>query len=178
MEFLSMSRQEVQLHFTSNNSPRVDKVTVGAAILRYDTSGPRVLLLKRNPNEKHYPNVFEIPGGKVDAADSNIRDAIIREVIEETQLRVLDITSPLSFMTYTTEKSEKTHTGQDKIVKRNALQLSYIVTVEGTDFQVNEKEHSTGIWANRESLDQVLITPEMRGLVLEVLDSEERLFSR
>ncbi|KAK1955879.1 hypothetical protein LY78DRAFT_593188 [Colletotrichum sublineola] len=177
MEFLSMSRQEVQLHFTSNNSPRVDKVTVGAAILRYDTSGPRVLL-KRNPNEKHYINVFEIPGGKVDAADSNIRDAIMREVIEETQLRVLDITSPLSCMTYTTEKSEKTQTGQDKIVKRNALQLSYIVMVEGTDFQVNAREHSTGIWANRESLDQVLITPEMRGLVLEVLDSEERLFSR
>ncbi|EXF84610.1 hypothetical protein CFIO01_04778 [Colletotrichum fioriniae PJ7] len=168
-----MSRDQVQLHFTLNLPHQVSKVTVGAAILRHDTSYPSILLLKRNTDEKHYPNVFEIPGGKVDATDSTIRDAIIREVAEETQLKVLDIASPLSRIRYTTEKLERTPTGEEKIVKRHALQLSYVVTVEGTEFRVEKKEHSMGIWATRDSLDQIPITSEMRKLVLEALDIAE-----
>ncbi|KAK1976609.1 hypothetical protein LZ30DRAFT_734232 [Colletotrichum cereale] len=122
MKFLSTSRDEVRLHISSSGSPKVDKLTVGAAILRYDTSGPSVLLLKRNPDEKYYPNVFEIPGGKVDATDPTIRDAIVREVAEETRLTVLDVTASLSRMMYTTEKIETMPiTGEDKIVKHRAL---------------------------------------------------------
>ncbi|KXH42778.1 hypothetical protein CNYM01_03801 [Colletotrichum nymphaeae SA-01] len=173
MESLSMSRNEAQLYFTASDSARVDKVTVGAAILRHDTSTPSILLPKRNSDEKYYPDVFEIPGGKIDATDSTIREAIIREVAEETQMKVLDITTPLSSIRYTTEKIEETSTGQEKIVKRHALQLSYIVTVEGTEFQVEKKEHSMGIWATRDSLDQTPITLEMRKIVLEALDIAE-----
>ncbi|KAJ3939136.1 uncharacterized protein N0V96_010577 [Colletotrichum fioriniae] len=132
-----------------------------------------ILLLKRNSDEKHYPGIFEIPGGKVDATDSNIGDAIVREVAEETQMKVLDITTPLSRIRYTTQKLEGIPTGQEKIVKRHALQLSYVVMVEGTEFQVEKKEHSMGIWATRDSLDQIPITSEMRKLVLEALDIAE-----
>ncbi|KAK1713457.1 hypothetical protein BDP67DRAFT_402781 [Colletotrichum lupini] len=170
MEFLSMSRDEAKLHFTASDSARVDKVTVGAAILRHDTPTPSILLLKRDSHEKHYPDVFETPGGKVDAADSTIRDAIVREVADETQMKVLDINTPLSRIRYTTDKIERTPTGQEKIVKLHALQLSYVVTVEGTDFQVEKKEHSMGIWATRDSLNQIPITSEMKKLVLEALD--------
>ncbi|GKT56732.1 MutT family protein [Colletotrichum tofieldiae] len=177
MEFLSMSRDEVQHHVASSDSPRADRVTVGAAILQHDASGPSILLLKRNSDEKYYPNVFEIPGGKVEMTDSTVRDAIIREVTEETQLAVLDIAFPLSCITYTTEKLEKTPAGQEEYIKRHALQLSYVVTVEGTNFQVNEEEHSIGIWASRDSLDQIPITSEMKALVLEALDLEEGRFS-
>ncbi|KAK1489552.1 hypothetical protein CABS01_12703 [Colletotrichum abscissum] len=165
-----MSRDEAELHFAASDSARVDKVTVGAAILRHDTPTPSILLLKRNSDEKHYPGIFEIPGGKVDATDPNICDAIIREVIEETKMKVSDIATPLSHIGYTTEKLERTPTGQEKIVKRHALQLSYVVTVEGTGFQVEKKEHSMGIWATRDSLNQIPITSEMKKLVLEALD--------
>ncbi|OBR11211.1 MutT family protein [Colletotrichum higginsianum IMI 349063] len=173
MEFLSMSRDDVRLHVSSSSSPSVDKVTVGAAILRHGTSGPSILLLKRNPDEKYYPNVFEIPGGKVDATDPTVRDAIIREVAEETQMTVLDVAASLSRIIYTTEKLVKSPTGECEIIKRRALQLNYVVTVEGTDFQVNEEEHSVGIWASRDSLDQIPITSEMGALVSEVLGLEE-----
>lgn len=164
-----MSGDEVRLHISPSGCPQVDKVTVGAAILRHDTSGPSVLLLKRNHDEKYYPNVFEIPGGKVDATDPTVRDAVIREVAEETQLRVLNITASLPRMEYTTEKLEKSPNGDEKTVKRRALQLSYVVGVEGTDFHVNEEEHSMGIWASRDSLDEIPITLEMKALVSEVL---------
>ncbi|KAF6810056.1 MutT family protein [Colletotrichum musicola] len=169
MEFLPLSRDEVRMHASPGGSPKFDKVTVGAAILRHGTAGSNVLLLQRNPDEKYYPNVFEIPGGKVDATDSTVRDAVIREVAEETQLRVLDITASLSRMEYITEKLEKSPNGDDKIIKRRALQLSYVVTVEGTDFHVNEEEHSMGTWASRDSLDEIPITSEMKALVSEVL---------
>ncbi|KAK1448744.1 hypothetical protein CMEL01_08059 [Colletotrichum melonis] len=173
MEYLSMPRDEAQLHFTTTDSAQVEKMTVGAAILRHDTSNASILLLKRNCNEEHYPDVFEIPGGKVDATDSTIRDAIVREVAEETQMKVLDITAPLPRIRYATEKIERTSAGQEKIVKRHALQLSYVVTVEGTEFQVEKKEHSMGIWATRDSLDQISITSDMRKVVLEALDVAE-----
>ncbi|KAK2044023.1 hypothetical protein LZ31DRAFT_620150 [Colletotrichum somersetense] len=177
MEFLSMTLHESQLHFASKDSSQVDKVTVGAAILRKDTSAPSVLLLKRNSNVKHYPNVFEIPGRNVEATYPTVRDATIREVGEETQLMVLGIVSPLSSIRCSTEKLEKPPTGLDEIFKRNALQLSYIVSVQGTDFRINKEEHSMRFWATRNTLDWIPITLEMRGLVLEVLDSYEDLLT-
>ncbi|CAI0645721.1 unnamed protein product [Colletotrichum noveboracense] len=117
-----MSRGEVQLRLAE-----VDKVTVGAAILQQEESGPTVLLLKRNPAEKYYPDVFELPGGKVDAKDGTVHDAIIREVFEETQLAVVEVISPLSCITYATEKLEKGPTDQGTTVRRRAVQLSYVV---------------------------------------------------
>ncbi|KAK2739696.1 MutT family protein [Colletotrichum kahawae] len=165
MEFLSMSREEVQLRIG-----KVDKVTVGAAILQQGDSGPTILLLKRNPTEKYYPDVFELPGGKVDATDRTVHDAIIREVSEETQMAVVEVVSPLSRMTYTTEKLEKTPTGQGTIARRRAVQLSYAVKVEGKEFQVNNEEHSCGIWASCDHLDEIPITSDMKALVLEALE--------
>jgi 8-oxo-dGTP pyrophosphatase MutT (NUDIX family) len=62
------------------------------------------MLLKRRADEKHYPNVYEMPGGKVNPADATIRDAVIREVAEETSLAVKDVLHPLQIITYTTQK--------------------------------------------------------------------------
>ncbi|KAF4937411.1 hypothetical protein CGCF413_v012003 [Colletotrichum fructicola] len=165
MEFLSMSREEVQLRIAE-----VDKVTVGAAILQQGDSGPTVLLLKRNPAEKYYPDVFELPGGKVDATDGTVHDAIIREVFEETQLAVVEVISPLSRITYATEKLGKSPTDQGATVRRRAVQLSYVVKVAENNFRVNKEEHSCGIWASCDHLDEIPITSDMKALVLEALE--------
>ncbi|KAF4913612.1 hypothetical protein CGCVW01_v010806 [Colletotrichum viniferum] len=165
MEFLSMSRGEVQLRLAE-----VDKVTVGAAILQQGESGPTVLLLKRNPTEKYYPDVFELPGGKIDATDGTVHDAIIREVFKEIQLAVVEVASPLSRITYTTEKLEKSPTDRGTIVRRRAVQLSYVVKVAEKNFQVNKEEHSCGIWASCDHLDEIPITSDMKALVLEALE--------
>lgn len=139
-----MSRDEVQRHMSSSGMPQFDKVTVSAAILRHDTSGPSVLLLKRNPNEKYYLNVFEIPGGKVDATDRTVHDAAIREVAEETQLRVLNITASLFRMPYTTEKLER---------------RTFRSTQRSTPWEFGRAV--------------IPMTSEMRTLVLEILGLEE-----
>lgn len=54
-------------------------------VLRDDTG--RCLLLKRSMSSKWYAGKWEFPGGKVDPGE-NFGDALLREVFEETGLRI------------------------------------------------------------------------------------------
>lgn len=47
----------------------------------------RCLLLKRSASSKGNPGKWDLPGGKVDAGE-NFEEALIREVAEETGLRI------------------------------------------------------------------------------------------
>ncbi|KAK7961704.1 uncharacterized protein PG986_002529 [Apiospora aurea] len=129
MSHLNCSRDQFLADINKTADPPFDKLTIGAAILRDDG---RILLLRRRPDEKHYPNVYEIPGGKVDETDPTIGQAIAREVLEESTLKVNAVLTPLSVITYNTVSAAGT---------RNAIQLSYVVKVEDTQFQVNPEEH-------------------------------------
>ncbi|KAI0150202.1 NUDIX hydrolase domain-like protein [Xylariaceae sp. FL1272] len=153
--------------------PQYDKVVVGTAIIKYSPD-TRILLLKRNADEEHYPGLFEIPGGKVEATDATIRDAIIREVAEECALIVTNITRALPNFYYTTKSSvvlPANDKGEEKMetVAKHCVQLSYIVEVEEGNFKTNPKEHSEGIWATQEEVGSLEMTTAMRDLVLEAL---------
>jgi ADP-ribose pyrophosphatase YjhB (NUDIX family) len=87
-----------------------DKVVVGAATLRYasdlaSSKMPSILLLKRALHEPYFPNVFELPSGKVDPNDPTLEYALAREVQEETGLDVTEILAGLKPMVYITEKN-------------------------------------------------------------------------
>lgn len=176
MEFLTMSKLEVQnrtnTHSSDHSSTFIDKITVGAAIIRNTDGCNEILLLKRNADEAYYPNVFEIPGGKVDAQDTCIRDAIAREVVEETGLHVSAITAALPTMKYTTRKTTRAEAGLEVVIERHALQLSYIVSIDpeqGMNFRVNKNEHSMGSWVGLDSVERVDMTDEMRRIVVVAL---------
>lgn len=55
-------------------------------VLITDEDG-KVLILKRSTNSKTNPGKWELPGGKVDQGES-FDHALIREVYEETQLKI------------------------------------------------------------------------------------------
>lgn len=167
-----MTRNSFQAQIIATSPPHnIDKVTVGVAVIREDRGTKEILLLKRNPDEAYFPNVFEIPGGKVNENDKSIRHAVKREAAEETGLLVTAVLSALSPMRYTTEKTTKDGSGNDVTVRRRTIQLSYIVAVDcdGEDFVVNKDEHSTGVWASLQILDTCPITNDMKSLVLEAL---------
>ncbi len=62
-------------------------------VVRDSSEGPQVLLLRRNPELAHMPNLWVFPGGKVDAADQGsdmvmrARVAAARELQEEAAIQ-------------------------------------------------------------------------------------------
>jgi 8-oxo-dGTP pyrophosphatase MutT (NUDIX family) len=61
--------------------------------------------LKRAPHEPYFPNVFELPSGKVDPDGPTLKHALAREVREETGLDVTKILAELKPMVYITKKT-------------------------------------------------------------------------
>ncbi|KAH7193756.1 NUDIX hydrolase domain-like protein [Fusarium flagelliforme] len=163
MNFLQMSNTAALDYARNILFTKVDKITVGAAILHKNKRS--ILMLKRAAHETYYPNVFELPGGKVDGAEK-IHDAIVREVKEETGLTVTKVITSLAPFTYFTEKTVK-----EKIILRTTLQLSYVVEVkeDGDGFVVDSEEHSEGRWVKSDEADGVVMTGEMRKLVFQAL---------
>ncbi len=58
---------------------------VVAAILRHDD---KVLLCHRHPDRKWYPNVWDLPGGHIEAGEDPA-EALVRELAEELAATVL-----------------------------------------------------------------------------------------
>lgn len=58
------------------------EVVVGALV-----RGGRVLLAHRSPDKRAYPGVWELPGGVVEAGESEL-DALARELREELGVRI------------------------------------------------------------------------------------------
>lgn len=54
MEFLKMTRDEFLSHINSNDTPPIDKVTTGAAIIRRSGRRKQILLLQRNDHGTYY----------------------------------------------------------------------------------------------------------------------------
>jgi 8-oxo-dGTP diphosphatase len=64
---------------------------VVAAILRDDD---RVLLCHRSPHRQWFPNVWDLPGGHVDAGEQP-EEAVRRELLEELGVELGDLDDPL-----------------------------------------------------------------------------------
>jgi len=64
------------------SNPRVHKVVVGALV-----RGGRVLLVHRCPDKRAYPDVWDLPGGHIEAGESEL-GALTRELHEEIGVQI------------------------------------------------------------------------------------------
>ncbi|MFC0190150.1 (deoxy)nucleoside triphosphate pyrophosphohydrolase [Fictibacillus aquaticus] len=114
-------------------------VKVVAAII--ENENKEILCALRSP-EMSIPNMWEFPGGKVEAGE-DLSSALIREIEEELGC------------TIETEGLFNDHTHEYEAFTINLIALKARITI-GTP---KPNEHSTLIWLKRENLSSLLWAP-------------------
>ena len=166
MDALSMSKSECRQIFLQANGKPYDKVVVGALIMKPDAKGkPGILMLKRAAHETIYPNIFEIPGGKVEDSDATILDAVKREVLEEAGMEVTKVIGAVQSFEYALEKTVLDDAGSQTSVWYTSLQLNFICQVAKQNLTVNNEEHSEGNFFSRSEVAGLKVTEHMRAVV-------------
>lgn len=168
MKVLPMNKSKCRQTYLQDNGNRYDKIVIGAIILKWNPGmSPEILLLKRAVHEKIYPNIWEIPGGKVEESDPNIFDAIKREVLEETSLKIDKVIGTIGSFDYAVERKIATKDRGMMSIWSQSLQLNYICEVAGHDFVVDPEEHSEGRFVAQSGLKALEMTEQMRKVVEE-----------
>lgn len=104
---------------------------------------PHVLLLQRASTDS-FPSLWEYPGGSIDAGESSIYEALVREVKEETGLSVTSITAFLGV--------EEWDEGKNKRWGKFTYIVEVSEDVEHVDVKLQESEHDAFIWASEEGV--------------------------
>ncbi|MBQ6100379.1 MAG: NUDIX domain-containing protein [Methanobrevibacter sp.] len=104
-----------------------------------------ILIVKRHPKSKTDPEMWELPGGKVEAGEF-FADALIREIKEETSLdvKVGDFCEAIQ---------------NDYMHKRTVQLMMYLTDVTG-EVEISE-EHTDWMWANLEKIKTLKISTSL-----------------
>jgi 8-oxo-dGTP diphosphatase len=117
------------------SNPRVHKVVVGALVRE-----GRVLLVHRSPNKRAYPDVWDLPGGLIEAGESEL-GALTRELHEELGVQIA--TSSASHLCRLTAGT----------AEEPALLSAWLVRDwQGTPANVAPEEHDDIAWFGLEEL--------------------------
>jgi 8-oxo-dGTP diphosphatase len=82
------------------------KITEVAVAIFLKSDGS--FLLSSRPEGKPYPGYWEFPGGKIEAGES-VRDALVRELIEELNVSITHTTPWFTFMMHYTHATVRLH---------------------------------------------------------------------
>lgn len=118
---------------------RVTQRVVLAGIVIHDD---KVLLLKRSADEDVLPGQWELPSGKKDDLE-DWRDALVREVLEETGLETEPI-APVDVYGYVVEKAGET---------RDMTQINFLMRLIGEPEVKLSAEHDDFVWVTEDDLD-------------------------
>ncbi|KAK4619499.1 hypothetical protein CLAFUW4_11202 [Fulvia fulva] len=139
---------EARLSTKLEQLPPGYRYVVGGAIFRQHEgrirrSRPELLLLRRAPSET-LPGNWEIPGGKMEAGET-IREALCREVFEETGLEVKSVVQRLLDVRWFHKDSG------DRWV-----QMGFLVTVESTEeVRLDPEEHDDWMWSSKDGAERL-----------------------
>lgn len=148
----------------------MEKVVVAKAIL-FDKQG-RVLLIRRSQTAPRRPLEWDFPGGFVDDDDESYQYACLREITEETGLKIRDNHLKLAY----TESASGKFGDKEKDVSW----LYFEGRVQTADVYLSF-EHDDSTWAGLdEALRLITYDTQLRALryVKSVLASSERYATR
>ncbi len=121
----------------------VDRLVVGAVLVRRG----RILLLRRKPND-FMAGLYELPSGVVEPGET-LKEALYREVMEETGLKVAELKGYLGYFNYVSGGG------------RNTRQFNFLVEVSEFSF-ISLSEHDAFIWACASDLQRLRVSEAVR----------------
>jgi 8-oxo-dGTP diphosphatase len=125
---------------------------VGVAVFR-----DRKLLVVRRVPDDYRGGMFELPGGGVEAGET-FAECVVRELFEETGLRVRRITEFLGGFDYATR------------TKARVRKYSFVVQVEPGEVALAPGEHDAFAWIDATALDDLPMAPDMREAVSSLIN--------
>ena len=108
-----------------------------------------ILILKRHPKSKTDPEMWELPGGKVEKGE-HFTNALVREIKEETSLDadVGDFCEAVQ---------------NDYMHKRTVQVIMYLENIKG-DVKISE-EHTDWMWAGLEKIKSLEISTSLKKIL-------------
>lgn len=143
---------------STTNKPKSRNFAVGAVIIDR-SSGPAKFLLLRRKEGDFMGGIDELPGGKAEGKES-LKDALKREVREETSLRIGEITDYLGSFQYPDAGGK---------MRR---QFNFAVSVKPGKLKLSPAEHDGYNWVAAGDPADSRLTAEVR----ELINSHEGLF--
>ncbi|CAM5374844.1 DNA mismatch repair protein MutT [Streptomyces purpurascens] len=111
----------------------------GAAHALIERDG-RFLVTRRSAVDDYMPLKWDLPGGTVDPGET-LEDALVREVFEETKIKV-DI-----------ERLLYAYTNLATLPERQTFQTVFLCRYVGGDVQLDPDDHDQFVWATKEDID-------------------------
>ncbi len=133
------------------NADEIERFVAGAVIVKDDSA----LILQR-ARADFMGGLYEIPSGGVEEGES-IEDALARETLEETGLKISGILYYVSSFDYLSSKGKKTR------------QFNFLVKVDDGGVKLSE-EHEKFAFVKQDDLDAYNITPDVKEAIESALN--------
>ncbi|HLS77202.1 MAG TPA: NUDIX domain-containing protein [Nocardia sp.] len=139
----ALARVEEQLREGARAAGITDFV-VGIAVFREG----RLLVIRRVPDD-YLGGMYELPGGGVESGETLV-ECVVRELFEETGLRVHHIDRFLGAIDYATRS------------KPRVRKFSFLVVADSGEISLSPGEHDAFAWIDIDTLDSLPMTPDTR----------------
>lgn len=137
------------------------RISVESVVYTDPGLNAKVLLVKRAPNCKVAPGVWNVPAGKVDMLETTAT-AVVRETYEETKLRV-------EIVKFLSEQAFEIKVGNEPTYRNMFTYLTR--SVDSSQEVELDREHTEFAWVTKEMLELEQFSslmPRLKTILLEV----------